>query len=209
MSSRSKNKKNNKRNNNQTLSARNHPPQIQSNIRLTHRYRFTSSNGSATNITGASIIGAMGSICNDLNTSVIPFFESFKIQELEIFAPPSAQGSTSTCSVEWQGTGNGPAIEVSDSSNSVSTPAHIRTGPPAMSQAAFWQTPAIVNNTLCTIVAPSGSIIDIVVSGILLDDWANANQLAVTTALLGHPYYLSLDPNATHYYTPVSLTTTN
>jgi hypothetical protein len=75
-----------------------------------------------------------------------------------------------------------------------------------MSLAAFWQVSG--STTLCAITAPTGSIIDVHLSLIVQDDDATTAQSTVTTGILGNYYYLSLDPNATHRFTPVSLTTT-
>jgi hypothetical protein len=76
-----------------------------------------------------------------------------------------------------------------------------------MSLASFWQGAGAT--TLCTITAPPGTIIDVHMSLILSDDDGVATaQSSVSTGTLSNYYYLSLDPNATHRFPPVSLTTT-
>lgn len=123
-----------------------------------------------------------------------------------MWSPPASQGAAITCSVEWVGA-NSPNREYSDTSVSVATPAHVSCPPPPMSLAAFWQTAS--SATLFSLVAPVGSIIDIHLALILSDDDQGSNTpISVASAVLGQSYYLSLDPNATHRYTPVSLVTT-
>jgi len=186
---------------------RNAPPQIRSNVVYRHRFRYTSSSGTATVLTGNSILAAAGSVCYQANTNVASINQSFKIVELELFGAPAAQGSTSTVSIEWLGTANAPSVEVSDTTNSVATPAHVKSRPPRDSQAVFWQTPSSASNNLVTLVAPAGTIIDIVLELVQNDDQLQVNT-GVAAGALGSLYYLSLDPNATHRYVPVSLNTT-
>jgi hypothetical protein len=81
------------------------------------------------------------------------------------------------------------------------------TKPPRNSLASFWQLAG--GTTLCTLTAPVGSVIDVDLSLIFNDnDGAVINNIAVSTGVLGTSYYLSLDPNGTHRYVPVSLNTT-
>jgi len=184
------------------------PPQITSNIMYKHRYRFTSSSGTATSITCLSAAGAVGGICTVVNSSLETWSGSVKIDEIEIWTPPASQGAAATCSVNWVSnfvsTNN---QEVSDTTVSVGKPAHVCTRPPPMSISSFWQS-ASSTSTLCQITAPSGSIIDVVISSIISDDDTGPNPIAIGAGVLGNVYYLSLDPNATHRFTPISLTTT-
>jgi len=110
--------------------------------------------------------------------------------------------------VEWIGSSNSPNREFSDTSVSVATPAMVSCSAPPQSLAAFWQL-ASGNTALCTLVAPVGSIIDVSLSLILLDDDVSAPSVAVATGILSYIYYLALDGPSTNRYTPVSLTTTH
>jgi len=139
------------------------------------------------------------------NTTVTAFNASVKVMKVEILTPPASQGANATCSVEWAGSVNSPDREFSDTSVSTATPAHVSTTPPAQSLASFWQTAS--TGTLFLITAPTGSIIDIVLSLINADGATTATS-TVATAVIGTVYYMSLDPNATHRFTPVSLTST-
>jgi hypothetical protein len=100
---------------------------------------------------------------------------------------------------------------VSDTSVSVSTPAHIHAVPPRSSTAGFWGSTSLPNNALFTMIAPSGSIIDISLD-LILQDEDTVEEAAFTRAIasgtLGNMYYLALDNATGHTYVPVSLTTT-
>jgi hypothetical protein len=182
------------------------PPQIKSNVELRHRYRFISTSGTATALTPTSLMCAAGTICTTVNSVCTSVFASVKINSIQMWSPPASQGASTTCSCEWVGFNNSPNREYSDTSVSVSVPACVSCSPPPQSLASFWQT--VGTTSLVTLIAPTGTIIDIVLSLIFTDDeLANASS-SVGVGALSASYYLSLDPNATHRYTPVSLTTT-
>jgi hypothetical protein len=183
------------------------PSQFRSNIELSHKYRFVSTNGTATAITGTSLLCASGGVVTVLNTTFKSMFASVKIKRITMWAPPASQGSAVTCSVEWIGQANSPNREISDTTVSVARNAYVSSSPPPQSLASFWQNTSSGN--LCTITAPTNTIIDVEVSLILNDDDVAAATSVVASGTLGGYYFLSLDPNATHYYTPVSLVTTS
>jgi len=183
------------------------PPQIRANVELIHRYRFTSTSATPTALTGNSLLCAAGAMGTNTNAFVTSLFNTCRIASIEIWTPPASQGAAATCSVDWVGYNNAPNREYSDTTVSVSTPAHVRTSPPPLSLASFWLNNAV--GAVCTLVAPVGSIIDCTLNLILSDDdEASQTVVAVATAVVGTSYYMSLDPNATHRYTPVSLVTT-
>jgi len=184
----------------------NKPPQIASNIQYTHRYRFTSTSATLTAITPQSLLGAAGTICTNTNTAVNPFNGSVRVKRVEMWAPPATQGSTTTCSVQWVGDQKTSNFEVSDTSNSVTTPAKISSSPPRLSLASFWNQNS--TSTLFSLVAPVGTIIDVLLDLIVFDEDDAQVGITVATGALGNTYFLSLDPNATHRYVPVSLNTT-
>jgi hypothetical protein len=185
---------------------RNGPIQIRSNVELRHRFRFVSTNGASTSITPTSLLCSAGTMCTVVNSVVTSFYGSVKVNQIEMWSPPASQGSSTTCSVDWIGSAYQPNREYSDTSVSVATPAYLKCSPPPMSLAGFWQAPS--TNTLFNLVAPVGTIVDVHLSLILNDDDESFASATVAGAALGQVYYLSLDPNATHHYPPVSLTTT-
>jgi len=186
------------------------PRQLSSNITFGHTYRFISTSSTATAVTPTSLLAAAGSVCYAVNANVISIFGSIKVNRIKIWTPVASQGANATCSVLWSGTVTpfNQDREISDTSVSVSKPAHIDTRPPAKSLAAFWQTAS--TNNLFIVTAPTGSIIDVSLSMVLQDEDSGSAPatVAVASGTLGTQYYLSLDPNATHRYTPVSLNTT-
>jgi len=187
----------------------NKPPMFKSNVVFKHTFRFTSSSGTPTAIVAKSLLGMAGTIGTVANTTVAAYVGSVKLNRIKIWSPPAAQGDFATCSVEFNASGNGVTMEYSDTSVSVTTPAIVETSPPPNSNAAFWQNPAVANNQLFTITAPTNSIIDVSCELILFDSEDSAQTFAVSTATVGNAYFLALDcANATHIYTPVSLSTT-
>jgi hypothetical protein len=184
------------------------PAQIMSNITFGHKYRFRSTSGSVTAITPTSLLCAAGTIGTVTNTTVTSFFSSVRVTRVQIWAPVASQGAVATCSVLWAGSVS-PFFqdrEISDTSVSVTKPAFIDATPPRKSLAAFWQTASTA--VLFSLTAPTGAIIDVTVALTLSDDDTSSATSTVATAVVGTVYYLSLDPNATHLYIPVSLTTT-
>lgn len=181
------------------------PPQLRSNIIVKHRYRFVSTSATTTAITSTNLRGICGALCAVANTTLYMIADSFKLHSVEVWTPPASQGAAATCSVEWTGGSFGPAVEVSDTTCSVSEPAHIKTAPPQGSEPSFWSNAlgSLVMNLTC----PVGSIIDVVASHVLADDATAGATYGVAAAVLGAMYYPPLD-GTTDKYLPVSLGTT-
>lgn len=184
------------------------PPQISSNVSYGHTFRFVSTSSTATSITPSSLLLAAGAFTSATNTSVVSLCTSVRVNRIEMWSPPASQGASATCSVNFTGTTpQQPDREFSDTTVSTAIPAHVNCKPGPRSLASFWQSASA--NTLFTLVAPVGTIIDVHI-GLYMNDGGDAApaSVGVATAALGNFYYLSLDPNATHRYTPVSLATT-
>lgn len=173
---------------------------------FSHKYRFTSTSGTATALTPTSILLAAGSVGTVTNTTVVSLATSVRISNITIWTPPASQGATATCAIDWIGSANAPNREVSDTTVSVSVPARVSSAPPPNSLASFWQTSSA--STLCVLTAPTGSVIDVQMTLILSDTDQVQGTVGVATAVIGALYYMSLDPNATHRFVPVSLVTT-
>jgi len=182
------------------------PPQLRSNVILKHRYRFTSTNSTAQTITDNDLIGIAGAVCQAANSSLAMIAASVKIHSVEIWTPPASQGSAATCSLEWASSNNSPTIEVSDTTVSVSEPAHIKALPPQGSAASFWIQPG-GGYSIMVVSAPQGSIIDVRCTHVLRDDGTQGQSYVVAAGTLGAMYYLPLD-GASDVYIPTSLTTT-
>jgi len=186
------------------------PPQINSNVRTSHRFRFIST-AAVTNqlVTSAALLAVAGTIGTVTNSTVALVYESVRLKSVEVWAPPASQGASATVSVEWIGSANSPSIEVSDTTISVSHNAHIKCVPPQQSLASFWQ---IVGNTatMFTLNCPTGSVVDISLELLFADQSTTlATQAGLTTVVIGRVYFLALDvASLTHVLVPVSLNTT-
>jgi len=186
---------------------RNGPSQMRTNLELKHQFRFTSSSATATIITDITLLAACGVACNNASgTSARGIFQTVKLNKIEIWTPPASQGAAVTCSILWPSSNNSPSREITDTSVSVSTPAHVQSSPAPLSLSGFWQN-GNAGSTLVTLTAPPGSIIDVWVSLVLADP-----SSAVTATLVGgtpgNISFCCLDSTtaATGIYTPVGLT---
>ncbi len=183
------------------------PPQIPSNVSITRTWRFKSTGDAAQVISGADLAAMAGGICSVANTTLALLAFSCKVHRISIWSPPSAQGAVVTNRLEWYGPdGVDVYKEVSDSSMSVSRPAHLSARPPAGSLASFVVGPNTANAVL-SITAPTGSIIDVHCTHVLYDNAAASATYTVAAGTLGVLYYLPLD-GASDVFLPVALNTT-
>jgi len=190
------------------------PAQLRTNIEFSHQFRFTSTSAALTAITAGKLLSAAGVVAT---TAVLGHAvnQSVKVNRVEIWAPPASQGAFATCSVLFPSTQMSQAREITDTSVSVSQPAHINATPPERSLCAFWSDGTNIAgaaDTLFSLVAPPGSIIDVWVSLILNDGTASGDAFSQATlvgATVGSLYYTSLDSqtSAGSIYKPVGLTT--
>lgn len=182
-------------------------PQINTNIKLSHRYRFLATSAlTNVGVDAQDLLGAIGGVCTVANTTLSFLAKTMRIQSIEIWSPTATSTTGVTCSIEWLST-NSPSIEVSDTSINVSEPAHILTSPPKLSLAAFWQQTA--STDLFIINCPGGSVVDIRLSYVLCDQTTASSSRPITTGTLGRQYYLAMDGPTTNLLVPVSLSTTS
>jgi hypothetical protein len=183
------------------------PRQLRTNIEVKHQFRFASSSSAPTAITDTRLLAAAGvsAVTAVLGYSI---WQSVKVNQIEIWTPPAAQGANATCSVLFPASLQSQAREVTDTSVSVAIPAHVLVTPPRLSLCSFWQNGS--TSTLFTLTAPPGSIIDVWVS-LVLDDGTNSVPVTQTLvgATIGSIYYAPLDFNhvAGAVYLPIGLTT--
>jgi hypothetical protein len=183
----------------------NHPPQLNANVELKHQYRYISTSGASTTITDSLLLTAAGV---NANTAILgsPIMRCVKVNRIEIWAPPASQGAAVTCSILYPASAANPMPrEVSDTSVSVSSPAHVVSTPPPNSLPSFWQAGTGAN--LFTLVAPPGSIIDVWLSMVINDNSAVPTTAVLVGASVGATYYCSLDSatKAGSIYQAVSL----
>jgi len=186
------------------------PPSIRSNVTYNHRYRFVSTSGNGRSVTASDILTACGAVCDAADTSAVAITKTARIRRISIWSPVASQGSSATCSITWtadDGEVGASTLEVSDSSVSTSHPAHISCAPPPKSLASWWFQVHV--GDLFTIVAPTGSIVDLEVDQVLCDQGSTTDvaTIAIASGNLGALYYFPLD-GTTDQFTPVSLNTT-
>jgi hypothetical protein len=179
------------------------PPMLEINVKARHIFRFTSSDSNQIAITAANLTTVCGNVATSA-TNVRSIATAVKVNAIRIWSAPSAQGTSTTCSVNWFGDQFSPNKLMSDTSVSVSKPAKILARPPPKSLASFWQ-----NNTagaIFDIVAPEGSVIDIDMSFFLNDNNVSPTSTTVVGKTIGNIYYGALDGTfTTTTYPPVNL----
>jgi len=184
----------------------NGPRQLRTNLEHSHQFRFSSTSAALTTITDTTLLAA----CGVAATSAVAgsaIRQTVRLQQIEIWTPPASQGANATCSVLWPAAQRSQAREVTDTTISTATPAHVRCGPPAESLAAFWVNGS-AGTALCFLTAPPGSIIDVWVSMVDADGGATFGTATLVGATTGNVYYTSLDSTtkAGSIYQPIGLT---
>jgi len=187
------------------------PPILNVTPTLGHTFRFTNSaNQVGVAITGAQLQGALGTIGTATNSTVRPWASSVRIHRITIWPsagsnPPIAPG------VEWgaisgalkdEGKYTGLPYGITQEKAIVSKP-------PKKSLCADWLSLTAMNvTTLFYVTAPAGSILDISVSFTLAAAFVSSASISTATAAIGTIYYLSLDGNSSHIWSPLGLPTT-
>lgn len=181
------------------------PPQIVANPIVNHRFRFVANSTLAANVTCSNIFGIGGCVATSSTTGK-PIFQTMKVNRIECWAPPASQGSASTVTVLFPNALKSPAKDYTDTSVSVAEPAHVIAVPPSQALCSFWFGDS-TSDILFTINAPSGTIIDLWVSGVFQDGAANANVMVLVGATTGAVYYACLDSltNASGVAKPIAL----
>jgi hypothetical protein len=156
------------------------------------------------------LIAAAG-VCATTAILGYSLYQCVKVDKIEIWTPPASQGAAATCSVLFPGSSapaQGMTREYTDTTVSTARPAHVVCRPPPKSLGGFWQD-GVNGDTLFTLVAPSGSIIDIWMSMVLADGArpASASTAVLVGATIGNIYYCSLDSTtkAGSLYTAIGL----
>jgi len=188
------------------------PRQLKTNIEIKHQYRFSSTSATLTDITATRLLTAAGVSANTLGTGGNSIYQSVKVNRIEIWSPPASQGANTTCSVLFPATNASPAREITDTTVSVTEPAHVLATPPPNALCGFWSdgSAGFGAQVLFSLVAPPGSIIDVWLSLIIRDGPAATAATAVLVGgTVGAIYYTSLDSgtSAGSIYKPIGLTT--
>ncbi len=132
-------------------------------------------------------------------TTAYSLADYVRIRKVEIWSAPSTSTTANprTVSVDWPGNLSsagafGQSVRHSDTSIGISSPAHVQSRPPPGSQVALWQGTG-TTTTLCALVFPADSIIDLTYDMILNDSGQAATPLTVAGATAGANYCLPLD----------------
>jgi len=184
------------------------PPQFVNTVQLRKTFRYVSTSAATTTLVDADVVSVAGTMGRVTNTSVTLLGYTAKLHKISFWTPPASQGAAATVSIQWynrDGTDLGP--EMSDTTNSTAFPAHLVARPPRGSLASFWLGTA--GTTMAVLTCPVGTVIDLDVT-VQLSTVAGVS-VAVGTAVVGTPYWISLDQvgAGTQHYTPVGLPTTS
>jgi hypothetical protein len=178
-------------------------PQFNSRTTVTRTFRFVATAAIAQNYGSSSLMSVPGMMAASA-TDLYNIARQAKINRVEVWAPTGTSSTPSTVSLNWIGTGRVSAREVSDISINVSEPAHISAKPGKDSLAADWfdLTTAL---DFFSVITPIGSVMDINLTYVLNDSTVVPTVVTVTGATIGLMYYGYADGDATHLWTPVSL----
>ncbi len=185
------------------------PPRFDANIRITHTFRFTTtSTVNKSTITLPDLFGVIGAMNITSLTAMRAIAYSLRVKWIKIWSPAISTGSyiSGACSVEWKGASYRPSIEKSDSTNSLSDPAHIHSSPPRGSDAGNWY----VNNdtaNMFIIYCTAGSIVDLCLEFTLNDSSTVLTVTSGANGTVGNIYYRYLDASSSASLVPVGLTT--
>ncbi len=181
------------------------PPPWTAHPRFIRKIRYLASGAVAATIVSNDMIFGAGSLAAT-TTAIYNVTRSYRLLSVEVWAPPAAQGSTSTVTLRWPATQSSPVVDVSDTSSSVSINAHIKTSPPKESTVGFWQAMG-TNNNMFLLTCPTSSIVDVVFEYIFSDLAAANNSSAVVGATVGQLYFTALDRSTSNVLSPVALST--
>jgi len=167
------------------------PPQLSSNIVITHTFRFQSTGAFNGNITDTLLFGIVGAV-SATNVAAYSVAQTIRLLKVQLWAPVSAQGALATVSLTWPASGQNMAKEATDTTGSVSKMAHIHTKPPKMSLSGF--ATAGTGNTVFSLNIPTATIIDVTLQWVQWDSLtASGHQLVTVGATVGSLSYGYLD----------------
>jgi hypothetical protein len=182
------------------------PPPFVPTVSLFHKFRFSNGGNNGTYIiTRAQMLNLL--LVAPTTVTSVRLFQAIRLRKVEIWANPTALGSTpSTVSMEWLGE-NSPSTVISDTTMGV-RPAHISSKPPARSSAQWWSLSAFnETDVLFTLILPAQCIIDVSVDLRYVEQEAPTAGDIPVAATAGQVYGDYLDGIATSKLAPVGFTT--
>jgi len=184
------------------------------NIMIPHKFLFQSATNSAVQIDVGDLIAAFGCMATGANT-VNVMCKAVRLKRIRIWTCPVSLGIALTNGVEWLSSDvTVMTKEFRASSNTPDKPAYLDVTPLQSTQAWYWRTVSNVgggaNTALFNIVAPTGSLIEVQMTGILSDvAFANYGIATTAAATVSQVYYGGLDGigTGTGNFVPIGLST--
>jgi hypothetical protein len=177
------------------------PPAFQASVVCRHKfYYYVNASATAEPVTVTNFFTACGAVVTTANTGVTAIATAFKIGRIRIWsAILSGAADATQANVEWATalTTFDPDMEkdrLFPSGTSMTGATVFK--PPPKSLGQFWiNTAGAGSGTICSISAVKGSIIELSISFILRNNFAQLSPVTVTTssATLGTLGYLPLD----------------
>jgi hypothetical protein len=178
------------------------PPPFVPTVSLFHKFRFSNGGNSGTyTIARQQLLNLL--LVAQTTVLSVRLFQAIRLRKVEIWANPTALGSTpSTVSIEWLGE-NSPSTVISDTTMGV-RPAHISSKPPARSSAQWWSLNAFNEyDVLFILTLPAQCIIDVSVDLRYVEQEAPTLGDVPAGATAGQVYGDYLDGIATSKLAPV------
>jgi len=167
-------------------------PQYSGTLRFTKKLRFLTSANLSAQITRANLLNLF--VYATTTSNSFRWLSSVRVVAVEAWGQdPAFAAAANEVSVEWESE-DGPNVTVSSVTTST-TPAYVKTRPPARSLAGFWADQGYDEATnLFMIVAPIGSTIDVTVELCAVQDAAgSAGPTSAAHLSVGSAYVLPLD----------------
>lgn len=147
-------------------------PQYDAKPAMTRKIRYFQSSAVTGGVVTANCLFQLLVAAFNGNTTTFGLLSAVRIRSVKMWSASVQSSSTigfSTVRLEWLGTFS-RAKELSDS-GTATYPAHIRSQPPADSDAAMWisQDTDVLNNALFLYDLPQGGILDLTIDMVYLD----------------------------------------
>jgi len=165
---------------------------------VSHKWYFQSATNNQVQITTGMLLAAMGTMATGANTVTL-MFKAVRVKRIRIWTSPVTLGIALSNGIEWLSLDSGVmTTEFRDTSNSPDRPAYIDVKPLNSTAAWFWRSVSSAggNSTvpLFNIVAPTGSVIEVTMTGIMSDvAFTNYGYATTAAATVGEIYYGGLD----------------
>jgi hypothetical protein len=174
------------------------PPAFSANIVLGRTFRFRATSAATIQLVQSDFCAMLA--CVNF-TGAVPTatsaFSAVRIRRVQMWST-NTTGADATVSWTWAASSTAVAKERSDTSVSVSVPSYVTTKPPHNHPSSFWLSPTSTAVVAYVKVPTTGAIIDIDVTGVLMDGVSpfNGNTGAPFTGIVGVLYGMPLDNNS-------------